>query len=194
MELVARNPCSGFPDNETTDRDRHLFPHEIKAFWPLLSAVLKVVLLTGQRPGEVAHMRWEHIVDDWWCLPGFPQPDKKWPGTKNKRNHRVYLSAAVRQLIGSGSSGFVFPRRHDLDEVMRDICEMLAVAEKVTPRDLRRTFGTMVTRLKFGREAMDRILNHKKKTTTDVYDRYGYLEEDERIMEAVAAKILELAG
>lgn len=29
-----------------------------------VSCVLKMILLSGQRPGEVAHMRLEHIVDD----------------------------------------------------------------------------------------------------------------------------------
>ena len=139
-------------------------------------------------------MRWEHVVDNWWCLPGKPQAEKRWPGTKNKKNHRVYLSAPVHRLIGSGESGFIFSRRHDLDEVMRQICKRLGVEEKVTPHDLRRTFGTMVTRLGFGRYAMDRLLNHKKKSVTDTYDRYPYFDEDRAIMEAVAAKILELAG
>ena len=46
--------------------------------------------------------------------------------------------------------------------------------ERVTPHDLRRTCLTTITRLRFGRDAMDRIANHRKGGVTDVYDRHGY--------------------
>ena len=58
--------------------------------------------------------------------------------------------------------------------------------EHVTPHDLRRTCLTWITRLGFGRDAMDRVANHKTSKVTDVYDRHGYGEEDKRIMAAVA--------
>jgi integrase len=57
--------------------------------------------------------------------------------------------------------------------------------ECVTPHDLRRTCLTWITRLGFGRDAMDRIANHKTSTVTDVYDRHGYVDEDKRIMTTV---------
>ena len=40
--------------------------------------------------------------------------------------------------------------------------------------------------LGFGRDAMDRVANHKTAKVTDVYDRHGYADEDKRIMSAVA--------
>ena len=57
----------------------------------------KVLLLTGQRPGEVAHMRYEHVKDGWWELPGAPDAATKWPGTKNAQTHRVWLPQAVQR-------------------------------------------------------------------------------------------------
>ena len=75
---------------------------------------------------------------------------------------------------------------------MRDICKALSVP-RVTPHDLRRTNGTTITGLGFGREAMNRIQNHKEGGIADVYDRHQYSEENIRIMEAVAAKIIALA-
>jgi hypothetical protein len=54
------------------------------------------------------------------------------------------------------------------------------------------------TGLGFGRDAMDRILNHKKskkgkeKNVIDVYDRYEYGPQDKIIMESVAANIMAL--
>ena len=58
-----------------------------------------LILLTGQRPGEVAAMEREHIVEGWWQMPGKPQGD--WPGTKNGRDHRVWLSEPAQALIES---------------------------------------------------------------------------------------------
>ena len=59
----------------------------------------------------------------------------------------------------------------------------------MTPHDLRRTCLTWITRLGFGRDAMDRIANHRTSKVTDVYDRHGYADEDKRIMAAVARHV-----
>jgi integrase len=75
---------------------------------------------------------------------------------------------------------------------MRDICTKLKV-ERATPHDLRRTHGTTITSLGFGRDAMNRIQNHKEGGIGSVYDRHGYADENKRIMERVAARILSLA-
>jgi hypothetical protein len=39
---------------------------------------------------------------------------------------------------------------------------------------------------------MDRIANHKTSLVTDVYDRHGYADEDQRIMTAVARHLIGL--
>src|SRR5262249_25680686 len=79
QELVAINPCIGVDRNATKSRERVLQAAELPQFWSAFDdvglvhgAALKVVLLTGQRPGEVAHMRREHISDGWWTMPGKP--------------------------------------------------------------------------------------------------------------------------
>jgi len=193
MEVIPFNPCRGIDGNPTKDRSRVLSDSEILAFWPHLTSPLRVIL-TGQRPGEVAAMRREHIVDKaWWQMPGPGLPALRWPGTKNKADHRVFLSEPARQLIGDGETGFVFESRSRLPRVMRGICAKLGVADKVTPHDLRRTFGTFVTRLGFGRPAMDRILNHRDRSVGTIYDRHAYATEDQQIMEKVARHILEVA-
>jgi hypothetical protein len=46
-----------------------------------------------------------------------------------------------------------------------------------------------VTALGFGRDAMNRIQNHKEGGIASVYDRHHYAEENQRIMEAVAARL-----
>jgi integrase len=220
MDISGTNPCEGIEKpNPTTSRSRILADDEIKAIWPLLSAPLRVILLSGQRPGEVSHMRYEHIKD-WWELSGPEVPELEWPGTKNGRDHKVWLSEPVRDIIATiracsgsehtpGSSdshraggdshpsaGFVFERMgravSGLDKDMRDICQRLGI-ERATPHDLRRTFASTVTRLGFTREAMRRVLNHADRSVNAVYDRYQYEVENKRIMESVAQHIVAIA-
>jgi integrase len=157
-----------------------------------------MILLTGQRPGEVAHMHREHIADGWWTLPGTPIPTLGWPGTKNGETHRVWLPTPAQDLFnGMDGTNFVFAGSRGrpidkLDEAMRAICTKLSVNEKATPHDLRRTHGTMIASLGFGRDAMNRIQNHKEGGIASVYDRHHYAEENKRIMEATAARIMTL--
>jgi hypothetical protein len=40
---------------------------------------------------------------------------------------------------------------------------------------------------------MNRIQNHKEGGIADVYDRHEYADENKRVMEAVAARIMALA-
>ena len=209
QELVEINPCRGVERNETRSRERVLADAEVPLFWRAFddaglvrSAALKALLLTGQRPGEIIHMRREHISGAWWTMPGAPCPEVGWPGTKNSLTHRVWLPQAVRDIIaelgnGEEPTGFVFSghgRRaiKELDGAMRDVCRRLGIEEKVTPHDLRRTHGSTITALGFGRDAMNRIQNHREGGIADVYDRHHYEGETKRIMETVAAKIMAL--
>jgi integrase len=203
MDLVAANPCTRVDRNPTRSRERVLSDSELPKFWaafesagPVRCAALRMILLTGQRPGEVRHMRREHIIDGWWEMPGDPVPDIGWPGTKNGATHRVWLPSAAQALLGDASTGFAFcgPRDREIDkleESMAAICKKLD-AERCTPHDLRRTHGTAITRLGFGRDAMNRIQNHREGGIATVYDRHGYAEENKRVMEAVAARIMAL--
>src|SRR5262249_32013994 len=70
MDLVAANPCTRVDRNPTRSRERVLSDSELPKFWaafesagPVRCAALRMILLAGQRPGEVRHMRREHIID-----------------------------------------------------------------------------------------------------------------------------------
>jgi integrase len=99
QELLAHNPCRGVERHATASRERVLSDAEVPLFWAAFAEAgvpglaLQVLLLTGQRPGEVAHMRHEHIADGWWTLPGWPCDG--WPGIKNGCTHRVFLPERV---------------------------------------------------------------------------------------------------
>jgi integrase len=208
-EILSSNPCKLVPRNKTKNRDRILSGGEIPRFCTafdgagLAGAALKATLLMGQRPGEISHMRREHIVDGWWEMPGEPVPSIGWPGTKNGKSHRVWLPAPVREIVdklstAGAATGFVFARRlgrpvDDLHGAMREICRRLGVNDAARPHDLRRTHGSTITRLGFGRDAMNRIQNHREGGISDVYDVHEYADENKQIMETVAARILALA-
>jgi integrase len=202
--LLSSNPCRQVERNATAARERILSDSETPKFWAAFDdvfegALLKMILLTGQRPGEVRCMRTEHIIDGWWEMPGDPVPELAWPGTKNGASHRVWLPAAAQALLAAqDASGLVFEgaRGKAIDSstlagAMQSICKVLQTA-RATPHDLRRTHGTTVTALGFGRDAMNRIQNHKEGGIASVYDRHQYAQENKRIMEAVAARIVAL--
>lgn len=206
---MPANPCHGVQRNPTKDRERMLSDSELPEFWrafdkldPMQAAALRMILLTGQRPGEVRHMRYDQIEDDdggaWWHMPGAPDPATGWPGTKNGNSHVVWLSQpAVAILNDLGSyEGLVFTstngnRLSNIDAAMREACKHVGVTapDKVTPHDLRRTHGTMVTGLGFTRDQMNRLQNHTEGGIASVYDRHHYRDEQRRIQEAVADKI-----
>jgi integrase len=206
--ILPANPCRGVERNKTKSRERVLSDSEVPRFWAafddaglVISPALKMILLTGQRPGEVAAMRREHIVDNWWELPGEPVPALGWPGTKNGASHRIWLPAPVQALLAElddgATTGFVFPAARGrraiwgLDAAMRAVCGKLGV-ERATPHDLRRTHGSTITKLGFGRDAMNRIQNHKEGGIASVYDRHQYSDENTQVMETVAAHIMAL--
>jgi integrase len=190
QEIVESNPCRLVDRNKSKSRERVLSDSEIPQFWPELSPALKLILITGQRPGEVAHMRGEHIADGWWTQPGEPVPALDWPGTKNGATHSVWVSEPAAALLDDFFDG---SRHTRLDNEMREICRKLKVNSKATPHDLRRTFSSKVTALGFGRDAMNRVTNHKEGGITDVYDRHEYADENRKIMETVGAHIVALA-
>ncbi len=155
---VKLNPARGIERNATRARERVLSESEVALFWPELTPALKLILLSGQRPGECAHMRAAHLVDGWWEMPGQPVPELGWPGTKNGQDHRVWLSEPARALVEQ----HLADDKARLDADMRTVVAKLAV-ERATPHDLRRTSLTMITRLGFGRDARDRIANHRER-------------------------------
>jgi integrase len=223
------NPCIGIEPNATSSRERVLSASEIPQFWAAFDDLdltrgraLRMILLTGQRPGEIRHMRREHIeigehrfTDEngrdytakgaWWSLPGQPDVSLGWPGTKNAQSHRVWLNSAALEILDEVDEergrGFVFASARKgpiagLDGAMKRTCKKLKLVASAyaKPHDLRRTHGTLITSLGFTREQMNRIQNHVEGGIGSVYDRHGYAHEARKIQEAVAARILSLVN
>ncbi|MCZ6721991.1 MAG: integrase arm-type DNA-binding domain-containing protein, partial [Proteobacteria bacterium] len=100
-DYLDRSPCVGLskPAKENR-RDRVLTEDEIRRVWraieaeqPLISSLFKLRLITAQRGGEIASMRWEEIefASGWWTIPG--------ERTKNGLTHRVPISNQAQTVL-----------------------------------------------------------------------------------------------
>lgn len=218
-DLLAANPCFQvkMPCRETR-RDRVLTESEIASLWekltapkglsPEVSAVLRLILLTAQRPGEVCAMEWAEIDREtgWWSIPA--------EKAKNGLAHRVFLAAlALEQLPERGESRWVFPSpRGDKAIGVGALSHSIRLKQaqigvpNLHPHDLRRTSASRMTSIGIPRETVRRLLNHVETDVTAVYDRYSYDPEKRAALERWArelgriigrpekAKVVELAG
>lgn len=188
-ELLEHSPMEGLrPVKPVQARDRYLTEKELAAFWrasgemvfPWLS-VYRLLALTGVRREEAAAFEWRELDGDVWTIPGAK--------TKNGMPHIIDLPPLAVEILNAvpkikdadgelqqrafsttGSkppSGFS-KAKNELDALMR------ADIGKFTPfrlHDLRRTLVTTLTEsFEYDEELGDRILNHKKKGITKVYN------------------------
>jgi integrase len=210
--FAAWNATKTIPGLKQKSRDRHLSDEEIKIFWQAIDTgggsestrrALKMILLTGQRPGEVCGMHSREIKIGiererchqcrrcgWWLIPG-----ERRKGNKGGE-HRVFLSPLAMKLVGKWE-GYIFPS-DTLDSpisensvayhVRREVESTGKVRyyglERFTPHDLRRTAGTGLRRLGASRDTMDLILGHSVLGVTGVYDRYAGDAEKEQWLTA----------
>ena len=152
--------------------------------WDDLDVPFKLILLTGARPGEVFALRAADVRDNVWTQPG--SPDGTWPGTKNARTHLVQLSEMALGLVETYLARPVL--RRGCEDRLKKLWRRRGI-EMVRPHDLRRTFATIVAGLGFGRQAVDRLLNHADNSVGSIYDRHHYSREDATICDAVARNI-----
>ena len=206
------SPCSHMPrpGGKETPKNRWLNDEELKIVWPKMDEYLtpqtcraiKLILVTGQRPGEVASMHWDQIDGRWWTIPGHI--------AKNGREHRVFLSDLALQLMGDRRPGeFVFPARiakkerdsrppqpvnpNAFGHALRAKMAHFEI-EPFTAHDLRRTAASHLGKLGHGLTA-GRILNHAPRGVTDeVYMRYDFDAEKQKALESWSRKLEALAG
>jgi len=143
----------------------------------LLGALIKILVLTGQRREEVTQARWEEIdlMEGLWTIPA--------ARTKNGQPHEIPLARASVDFLESlprKSSEFLFPGRfgdRPFNGWSRASQRLLAVANLKTPwiiHDLRRTFATGCGELDVNPFIIKRLLNHslrREMGVTSIYER-----------------------
>ena len=191
---IFANPCANVeqPTKETS-RDRVLSDDEIRGLWEDLgnraeptASIYRLVLLTGQRPGEVKAMQWRDMDgENIWTIPATE--------TKNKREHKVPLSSHALVIIEklrpiTGETDFVFASPGGGH--IRWLQKMSQRIQKNTefhfwPHDLRRTCATNLSMLGVDDVTIAKILNHSwpQRHMTAVYNRWDRLPEMKRALE-----------
>ncbi len=209
--LLDDNPMLGVkkPHREGQGKDRVLDDDEIAALWrgfdqasaaPSIIAALRVLLLLGQRPGEVAGMAVSELrqLDDAsaarWELPAARM--------KGRKTHVVPLPPWARQIVQAelaqrSDPEFVFASRftdrarlarHSLSQalgrVIEDLDNAQLKADPPTPHDLRRTVATGMARLGVPRDDRLAVLAHSYGDVHEVYDRFERLSQKRAALEA----------
>jgi integrase len=206
-------PAFPKPLGEQTRRSRVLAEREIAAAWTAmelekgtLGSAFKLMLLTGQRRGEVLRMRWQDVQEEtgrasgwWWTIP----PEH----ARNGKAHRVPLSPQAVGVLDAlravtGSDVWVFPSPHDGKGPIQNpqkAAERLwktARIEGAVLHDLRRTCGTFVAGL-FGvpgRFVVKLVLNHSDRDVTAIYDRHTCDTEKRQALEAWGKRVAEITA
>lgn len=174
---------------------------------PTTRSILRLLLLTGQRRGEVAGAAKSELQ-----LSG-PEPVWMIPGsrTKNGLLHRLPLCDRAceefrRALAASPRDNrHVFPSPDNTSTHITPMAITRAMARlvaeiripKVSPHDLRRTVGTEMARLGIPLHVRSLILNHSPQSrgvTDAVYNRYAYDREKRDALERWESELLRLTG
>lgn len=203
--LLESSPCTRVrrPSAERS-RDTVLTMHEVRKVWsaldlehPVMAASLRLMLLTAQRMGELVQMKWEHVSGDTWVMPA--------ACTKAGRGHVVHLSAEANEILATLEGldpVWVFASHRVVGEPIGEKAagRMLRRIRKrngwrrIVPHDFRRTAASMMAESGVPRPVLMRILNHADSSVTAVYDRYGYLPEVRKALDAWGRRVAHEVG
>ena len=210
-------------------RDRVLADSELWTIWKGADAlgypfgpIIKLLILTGQREGEVAGMTWSEIDLDaaTWVIPK--------ERTKNAREHAVDLSPQALEIIKAlpCSGELLFParrapnRKHErpaadarprsvvgfsaakrlLDgDVDRKTKAKLPTAALAPWRfhDLRRTAATGMAEMGVPPHVVERVLNHASGVTgglVGVYQRHEYRADRKAALAGWGARVADIVS
>lgn len=217
-EIIEISPCSGLVKLEQPKpKNRFLTKEEICKIWKATesypshcSCILKMLLITGQRPGEVKGMRFSEIKGNEWHLPQ--------NRTKNKTEHVVPLTELAFAVIEESKEislklkdssrrseekniyldEYVFPSRQSnkhtlwLRTFFNRIIEVADIPH-FSPHDLRRTVITYLEELGVSDKIITKIANHSSRGVTERhYMRHRYIKEKREALEKWEACLKEI--
>jgi integrase len=200
--LAEANPVIGTNRSDEKSRERVLDATELRLIWNALhdddtGAIMKLLMLTGQRAGEIAGLCWSEIRDDTIMLPG--------ERTKNHRPHIVPLSQAALDVITKQQ------RREGRDLIFGRVGRYngwsygtAAINKRIakvtgrslphwTPHDLRRSFATHAAGIGIQPHIIEACLNHvsgHKGGVAGIYNRAAYEPEKRTALDHWAAHLL----
>ncbi len=201
-------------------RDRWLTADEIRPAWCNMESravgaptAIQLVLVTAQRPGEVARLQWAHIQDSTWTMPAGYRKSKKLSPP-----HAVHLSSLALDVLSAareyhraqktaGRRKFVFasakaPEGHITATALADAAQRInkalikdgAIEVRWTPHDLRRTASTHMTALGHERLTVEKVLGHKDSSIAGIYDRNPYQKQRQEALDAWGERLREIVS
>lgn len=180
----ADNPAKGVERNPEAKRERYLKPEELVQLtatlgnWPdqETANIIRLLLLTGARLGEVLSMRWANLdlKGGIWTKPGAT--------TKQKTVHVVPLNPPAREILAglSQDSEYVFPGRnggHRNDGLKKPWQAIRRRAKLAGLRlhDLRHSYASFLASAGYSLPTIGALLGHTQPQTTH---RYAHLLDD----------------
>jgi integrase len=164
---LETNPIAGLRNQGTVrKRERVLTDEELRNIWTALddsdfSNIIRILILTGLRRGEVAHIS---VTGNTLTIPA--------AYTKNKREHNIPIGEFTKQYARPIAFNGWGKSKARLDEA--------SGVTDWTIHDLRRTFATAHQRLGTPVHITEKLLNHVSGTfsgVTGIYQRHTYLDE-----------------
>jgi integrase len=197
---VAANPFLKLPRPATVRRERTLTDDELRAVWKAAEgpgafhAIVRMLLLTGQRREEVAAMTLSELGPDLatWTIPA--------ARAKNGVAHIVPLSEQARAIVAAQprieGTPHVFAGRaggHFKGFSFAKIAlDKASGVEGWTLHDLRRTVATGLQRLGVRLEVTEAVLNHvsgSRAGIVGVYQRHTWADEKRAALNAWGARV-----
>jgi integrase len=181
------NPCRGIERNQEHKRRRYLSGDELKRLGKALDKysdqqsanIIRLLLLTGARRGEVLSARWADFDSDFttWTKPS--------AATKQKLEHVSPLSSAAQRLLldireqTAAAAEWVFPgsngaHRRDVKDAWAGLCTAAGI-KGARVHDLRHTYASVLASAGLSLPVIGALLGHTTATTTH---RYAHLFDD----------------
>jgi integrase len=199
---ITESPVMGLSRRYTPSRSRVLTDDELKAVWVasdqcgMFGVIVKLLILTGQRRGEICALRSEYFSNNQCTLPASL--------TKNGREHTFPTGPLCMSLVSSlrqTDTSLLFPARGKTNSPFNGWSKGKAELDKLSCvtgwvlHDLRRTFATGLAELGTSPHIIEKLLNHITGTISGVasiYNRFKYEKECRAAIEAWDAKLLAL--
>jgi integrase len=205
--LHDSNPVIGTEKRRERSRDRVLSDSELSKIWNALGAndyddILRLLLLTGQRAGEIGGLCWSEIDFDEGLIS---LPAQR---TKNGHPHSFPMSKPVRDILkarpqkrefvfGRGRGGFSGWNGGTKGKLDEHIAGAGSPLPHWTIHDLRRTFATGLQRVGVRLEVTEAILNHvggSRAGVTGIYQRHDWATEKRAALGAWADHVLAVVS
>jgi len=193
--LIEQNPVTGTHVAPMQSRTRVLSLAELSAVWcacedNVYGAIVKLLILTGQRREEIGGLRFGEICEGIIALPA--------SRAKNKQAHAIPLSAPAQAILAGQpqTSGFVFGTQAFTSWSRGKSLLDATLGEKLAPwtlHDLRRSVATGMAELGVAPHIIEAVLNHvsgHKAGIAGVYNRATYEKEKRAALATWADHVL----